>query len=108
VTYNYDAKGIFNVNTIKIFLDIKEVDPRKENYYLAIYRLNKTTYQHLFKIMGSFIESGLLTSRIDGRKTLLSLTPKGKKVRNELHNLIAITNNFKLMKGGKLNKQNDS
>jgi len=60
------------------------------NYSSAIAKEADTTYSHAVGIVQDFEEQGLIESKKNGRKKILSLTDKGEKVAKAVSQLFAV------------------
>lgn len=61
-----------------------------------------STYAHTVKIVSKFKEHGILVTRDQGRKKMLSLTSKGSEQARILNNLVQLLGEAEKNEGGKI------
>jgi len=72
-------------------VQISDVIERGNKYSSKIAKEIDTTYAHIVKIMKEFEKLGLITAEKEGRKKIINLTDKGKKLANHfkgIHELL--------------------
>ncbi len=79
---------LFRDKPVKILLRLYSANGR--SYASIVARDANCTYSHTVKVIQRFEEAGLLKFVKNGRIKAIELTPKGKKIAEELKRLITI------------------
>jgi len=63
-------------------------------YPSKLAKLCDVTYSHVFRILKIFESSGIIKSKIEGRKRIIELTEKGEKLSKLADEILSLMNNL--------------
>ena len=76
------AFKLFNKKTVFVLCVVNN------NSVTKIHNITYTTYSYCLKVVNKFKVMGLVNIKVDGRQRIISITSKGKEVRQCLYNIL--------------------
>ena len=82
------AELFFRTKPVRAIIAL--LDEKREWYASSLAKETDCTFPHVIKILSIFEDLGMVSFKIEGRKKLIFLTPKGKRAASSFEEVLAV------------------